>query len=74
MREEFKQMTGLSSRLKQWSDADWPWNHPPWYTAPKPLYERAQKRANRRIERKLAKVARAQAFKRREQIPGAWPI
>ena len=38
------------------------------------LHERAQERANRRWERKWMKAARAQGVKKRDQMPGAWPI
>lgn len=38
------------------------------------LTERVQKRANRRLEKKSKKAARAQGLKERNRMPGAWPI
>ena len=38
------------------------------------LHERAQARANRRWEKKSMKAARAQGVKRRDRMPGAWPV
>lgn len=37
-------------------------------------HERPQERANRRMKKKLMKVARAQGFRKRDRMPGAWPI
>ena len=37
-------------------------------------YELAQERANRRWEKKAMKAARAQGLKKRERMPGAWPV
>ena len=36
--------------------------------------ERAQERANRRWEKKSMKAARAQGLKKRDRMPGAWPV
>ena len=37
-------------------------------------YKRAQERADRRMRKKSMKAARAQGLKRRDQMPGAWPV
>lgn len=34
----------------------------------------AQERANRRWEKKMMKAARAQGVKKRDRMPGAWPV
>lgn len=73
-------MVGLSSRWRDRGE-DWPlmypiwsWDYSEYELEQKLLCERAQERANRRMEKKLAKAARAQGFKKRDQMPGAWPI
>ena len=38
------------------------------------LIELAQERANRRLRKKSMKAARAQGLKKRDRMPGAWPI
>ena len=38
------------------------------------LYERVQKRANRRLKKKATKAASAQGFKMRNRMPGTWPV
>ena len=38
------------------------------------LYDRAQERANRRLKKKSMKAVRAQRLKKRDRMPGAWPI
>ena len=37
-------------------------------------HELAQKRANRRWKKKSMKAARAQGLKKRDRMPGAWPV
>ena len=38
------------------------------------LHERAQARANGRMKKKSMKAARAQGLKKRNRMPGAWPV
>ena len=88
VREEFKYMAILSGdryvRWTEWEDL-WPLRYPAWYDHEgyycpgevsnlQSLYERAQERANRRLKKKAMKGARAQGFKKRNRMPGAWPV
>lgn len=73
----------------QWEEL-WPLRYPEWSdylrchvsdtdypelnSVYKRAHERAQKRANRRWEKKSMKAARAQGLKRRDRMPGAWPV
>ena len=69
-----------------WEDP-WPLGYPAWSDmvwfredddpagrSQQELYEQAQKRANRRQERKASQAARAQGLRRRHPMPGAWPV
>lgn len=89
MRDEFKYMDILDWdhrwRWDQWEEM-WPLRHPEssdyirFYRGRTDdpelqlLHERAQERANRRWEKKSMKTARAQGLKKRDQMPGAWPV
>ena len=89
VRDEFRHMTSLFDhnlfRWYEWEES-WPLRYPAWsdhykeaensitYGNRKPLYDRAQERANRRMEKKSMKLARAQGFRKRDQMPGAWPV
>ena len=70
---------------KGWKEA-WPLSYPKWFvyfgwhpnelarSRYKPLYNRAQERANRRLHKKAMKAARAQGLGKRSRMPGAWPV
>lgn len=89
VRDEFRHMTCLGQNSYfwwyEWEDL-WPFRYPAWsdhykdyedsitYWNRKPLYDRAQERANRRMEKKSMKLARAQGFRKRDRMPGAWPV
>ena len=89
IREEFKHMDLLCSDWvspwDQW-EALWPLRYPAWsdhhanyeddltYSCRDALYDRAQERAIRRMKKKSMKAARAQGFKKRDKMPGAWPL
>ena len=67
-------------------EATWPLTYPAWFrfddgfddieaiTQWRQLGGLAQSRANRRWEKKAEKAARAQGLKRRDRMPGAWPV
>ena len=78
VREEFKH-TGILppsyDALFYDPEATWPFIYPAWSDFSEgQLYERAQERANRRLRKKSMKAARAQGLKKRERMPGAWPV
>ena len=88
VREEFKQLD-ISGPDFEWGwdewEKSWPLRFPACtdrqgYELPsaqserQPLYDLAQKRANRRWEKKSMKAARAQGLKRRDRMPGVWPV
>ena len=72
-------------RWDQWKEV-WPLRYPEWSDflryrwgdiddpEMQLLHERAQERANRRWEKKSMKAARAQGLKKRDRMPGAWPV
>ena len=89
VRKEFRYFDNLSKiHTYQWDKWErmWPWRYPAWsdhrrrselpstWSARQPLYDLAQKRANRRWEKKSMKAARAQGLKKRDRMPGAWPV
>ena len=82
VREEFKHMNFRGPPCKPRDDWEefWPLNYPeragyyPRSDRERLLYERVQKRANKRWEKKAKKAARAQELKKRTRIPGAWPV
>ncbi len=89
VREEFKHMDLLGPDcLIPWNhwEALWPLRYPAWsdhfsdyehdsiYSRRKPLYDRAQERANRRMKKKSMKAACALGFKKCDKMPGAWPL
>lgn len=87
VRKEFRHMNLLSRDYSlvwnKWENL-WPFRYPAWFnhcahpeddtTYWQALFERAQERANRRIQKKSMKAARAQGWKKRDQMPGAWPV
>ena len=89
VREEFKHLDILGPDFEwPWNEwtLSWPLRFPAWsdhfqsYELPstrserQPLYDLAQKRANRRWEKKAMKAVRAQGLKKRDRMPGAWPV
>ncbi len=77
----------IEDHYVQWTEWEelWPLRYPAWCdydrcywgrddTDLQSLYERAQERANRRLKKKAMKAARAQGFKKRNRMPGAWPV
>ena len=88
VREEFKYMDILGWDYRRWDEWEkmWPMIYPAWsdyirctggYVDDPELrlpHELAQERANRRWEKKSMKAARAQGLKKRERMPGAWPV
>ena len=88
VREEFKHMDILGWDHSSWDEWEvrWPLRYPAWSdyircfegcidnpTLRLP-HELAQERANRRWEKKSMKAARAQGLKKRNRMPGAWPV
>lgn len=89
VRDEFRHMTSRDpDSYSSWNNWEysWPLRYPAWsdpredlgesppYRNQKQLYDRAQERANRRMKKKSMKLARAQGFRKRDQMPGAWPV
>lgn len=90
VREEFKHMDVMTSDCwMPWNTWEtlWPLSYPAWSDHyeyclafgyyPETwqlLYKKAQERANRRVKKKAMKAARAQGLRKRDQMPGAWPV
>ncbi|KAM0794361.1 hypothetical protein BDR22DRAFT_695815 [Usnea florida] len=78
--EEFKNLIDIDNTLGWWGEWEfqWPFRRPAWsvdlFDQDNELYERVQKRANRRRKKNLMKAARAQSHRKREKMPGAWPV
>ncbi len=70
-------------RWTEWEEV-WPLRHPAWRDFDRynfhevsdlqSLYRLAHQRANRRLKKKAMKAARAQGSKKRNRMPGAWPV
>ena len=87
--EEFKQLNSTSPcSIRVWFSWEerWPFEYPAWSKrqssmpwrewkrVKQSLRQRAQERANRRLEKTARKLAQAQGIKWRSHIPGAWPV
>ena len=78
----------LACAINPWNKWEelWPLSFPAWsdyyeyhtlndgHSNRKLRHELAQKRANRRWKKKSMKAARAQGLKKRDRMPGAWPV
>ena len=85
VREEFKYICIPDIDYYLWDQWEklWPFNYLEypyaWHTREDYItycnrFDRVQERANRRLKKKSMKAARAQGLKKREYIPGAWPV
>ena len=80
VREEFKNLIDLNHTPVFWEEwkVHWPFIHPAWsndlFDQDNELYERVQKRANRRMKKNLIKAAHARGLRKREKMPCAWPV
>ena len=78
VREEFKHTVILPPSYGELCfdpETTWPLTYPAWaYGLEWQPRDRARERANRRLKKKSMKAARAQGLKKRERMPGAWPV